>query len=148
MMLLPTFAAPPAPADTEVPGSILEAFVDVLDGISEGGKIIIALLFVLGLGIFFFGRVLARKLDVNITEAIDARKQATAAQREAAAAREGINNSHPTHVRDDIDAIKAAVDAGFRELKTDIGGIRSEIREDRRKVNRLEERLTEHIEAK
>jgi hypothetical protein len=47
-----------------------------------------------------------------------------------------VKNNHPSNLRDDIDDLGKSIDSGFRELKSDISGLREEIRTER--VERIE----------
>lgn len=76
------------------------------------------------------------------------RRQTAAAQRDAAAAREQLENSHSTPFRDDLDAkveglsrqLVSVIDAqqttheAIGDVRRDIGGLRSEVRADRAEI--------------
>lgn len=47
-----------------------------------------------------------------------------------------VRNSHNTNLRDDIDEIARELRAGFNEVRTDLRGIRDELRQER--VERIE----------
>lgn len=126
---------------------------NVFNGISEGGKIIMGMIVLLGLGLFFFGRVGAKKLNAIVEASIEAAKEAREAKTQAKQATFAVTNSHSTHVRDDIDnnqkilmeKLEALV-ASVSGIKSDIGGIRSEIREDRKNMNELASRVNGYID--
>ncbi|AIK67747.1 minor tail protein [Mycobacterium phage Piro94] len=50
--------------------------------------------------------------------------------------REHVANSHKTNLRDDIDEINRSLQAGFCEIRRDIGGLREELRTER--IERIE----------
>ncbi|AUV61989.1 minor tail protein [Mycobacterium phage SWU2] len=43
-----------------------------------------------------------------------------------------VQNSHDTNLRDDIDQLSSAIREGFQEVRRDIGGLREEVRIERR----------------
>lgn len=47
-----------------------------------------------------------------------------------------VKNDHATNLRDDIDALGSQIKLGFKEIHTDISGLRSELRTER--VERIE----------
>ncbi|TDH57588.1 DUF2746 domain-containing protein [Mycobacterium eburneum] len=69
--------------------------------------------------------------------------------------REQVKNSHETNLRDDLDSLRVEMRAGFDEMRTahketrrDIGGIREELRDERRERiegdRRADERRRRH----
>lgn len=63
--------------------------------------------------------------------------------REVTQVRTQVQNSHETNLRDDIDEMRKEIRAGFEETREDIGGIRSEIRTERRERAALGDRVTQ-----
>ena len=70
--------------------------IPVRDGITEGGLIIIGLISLGVLFLWFFGRVLARKLDQTLQEVKSNRA-------EVAVVKSEVKNSHTTPLREDLD---------------------------------------------
>ena len=85
------------------------------------------------------------------TEALRRQGKAIGQVREdTSAAREQVQNEHTdTNLRDDVDAVLAAlerIEHAQRQYDTDIGGLREEIRHERVERNDLEQRLDRHVE--
>jgi hypothetical protein len=47
-----------------------------------------------------------------------------------------VKNDHRSNLRDDIDDLAKSINAGFREVKSDISGLREELRTER--IERIE----------
>lgn len=158
----PFVAAPSTDAAGPMPDPTFFTFLsDLFNGISEGGKIIIALVVLVLALLFFFGRAGKKKLDAIVDASIEAAREAREAKTEAKAAKFGINNNHDTNVRDDIDENHAMIvkmlgslNEALISVRDDVGGMRSEIRDvrrisgdDRRRVERLDERFTKYLDG-
>ncbi|MEU8327301.1 DUF2746 domain-containing protein [Micromonospora sp. NPDC048839] len=69
----------------------------------------------------------------------------------AAAARDQVQNSHTTNLRDDIDRVLAGLDQVIetqRQHGKDIGGLREELRTERIERIDVERRLDNHLTAR
>nr|WP_165964933.1 DUF2746 domain-containing protein [Mycobacterium eburneum] len=88
-------------------------------------------------------------------QAIKTRSDVGAMREELGEVREQVKNSHETNLRDDLDSLRVEMRAGFDEMRTahketrrDIGGIREELRDERRERiegdRRADERRRRH----
>lgn len=167
-----TFGALPSPEPDPGPTSRVcfptGTCIPLSGGISEGGLIVLGVIGILILVLaiiafvaFRYGNVILSYVKATQAEAAEAKREAVAAKTAAAGAQESITNNHQTHVRDDIDgnqieivALVKALMSTVDRMSNDVGGMRSEMRdvrriagEDRRRVNDLDARLTQHVDA-
>jgi len=67
--------------------------------------------------------------------------------------KEAVTNNHPTHIREDIDMLLALLreiddkaNSNFDDTRKDIGGIREELREERKVSTGTRTMLTNHLQ--
>lgn len=139
-----------AVADQQLPDP--EIIRTIIPGITEGGAIIICTLVVLILVLFYFGRVLAKRLELFLSELRSTRAEVTETKQVAEAGTFQVQNNHDSNLRDDLDAKHDVVLETFvremQSLRADIttrfDGVNQRIAGIDRRVDGLDTRLSRH----
>ena len=104
---------------------------------------VVAFLTLLGAFIRWLIAWVNRKILSLQTQMADISESASKAETEARGAREGVTNSHGTHLRDDLDEVRA----GMKTLMRKVDGIEKARLEDARSRERRDQRAEDQIDG-